>query len=310
MSKNKGETLYEKTMRRLKNNPIIVAILVIGAIAVGLSQGLDIFNKLKESLFPATAQITEVHITIQPYKVPQGYSGSPILRSPALDNANNLNEITEAIITQITEAVQPGKATEHQSTLKIDGKILHSDKPVNGEITVIEPLSPTPIQQDVRVYIKNIVEGDDLSTRFGDNAVFDPNCSCIHLDLSAPESGYQDQSLDIYKFRDGYSFNKQVQVTTMDIVFPIVPVVVLIEMPQGNGATEQDIKVTQAGLYSALREKIQENTRLTLSSFKTQDELKAAIDAEIAKIPIGVGKDNYIFQNRVDFIITVNFIMK
>ena len=50
MSRNKNETLYEKTMRQLKNNPIVVALLVIGAVAVGVSQGLDIFNKVKRSV--------------------------------------------------------------------------------------------------------------------------------------------------------------------------------------------------------------------------------------------------------------------
>jgi len=109
MSENKGETLYEKTMRQLKNNPIVVAILVIGAIAVGLSQGLDIFNKFKETVSPAKAQITEIHLSIQGFNASGEYDGSPILRSPTLkDNADlNVvgNDIAEAITNEIKQPI-------------------------------------------------------------------------------------------------------------------------------------------------------------------------------------------------------------
>ncbi len=306
MSKDKSETLYEKTMRQLKNNPIVVTILVIGAIAVGLSQGLDVFNKLKSTVSPAKAQITEIHITIQPYDVVQGYTDSPTIRSLDMGNTSDTDAIAKSILEQIIEVVQPGSGSGFNANLEIKENILSSDKSLAGEVVVMNSVAQVP----VRVEIPDLTKGEDLTHEFSDSATFDQRCNCIHLELRGPKGDFQNETLEIYQVRSGFSFDSSSQVTRKTLDFTVVPVSILIESPKGEGSDAAKLGAFEASLNNSLRQKVSETTSLRLSPYQSLSDLRAVIEPLIPSIAPGGGKGNILEQYRVDFIAAVNFVMK
>jgi len=309
MSKNKSETLYEKTMRQLKNNPIVVGILVLGAIAVGLSQGLDIFNKVKETVSPTKPyipQITEVQLTIQPYDVVTGYTGSPTIRPLNMENTAEIDAIAKSILEQISEVTQPGSESEFSASLEIKGNVLSSDKSLEGGVIVMNSVAQVP----ARVNILDLVKGADLTSVFSDSATFNQQCSCIHVELHVPTGGFQDATLEIYQVQNGYSFDPASSSTRKTLDFPVVTVSILIETPKGEGSDAANLSIFEARLNNSLRKNASDITSLQLSPYQSLSDLRAVIDPLIPSIAPGGGKGNVLEQYRVDFIITVNFIMK
>ena len=311
MSKDKNETLYEKTMRQLKNNPIVVAILVMGAIAVGVSQGLDIFNKVKETVSPTkpyVPQISEVQITLQPYDIATGYTASPIIRPLNMENIVEIDAIANAILEQISEVTQPGLESGSSANLEIKGNVLNSDKSLEAGVIVMN--SQSIAQVPVRVKIDDLSKGVDLTSVFSDSATFDQQCSCIHMELHVPAGGFQDDTLEIYQVQNGYSFDPSSLLTNKTLDFTVVMVSVLIETPKGEGSDAASLSTLEARLNNSLRQQASDMKSLQLSPYQSLSDLRAVIDPLIPSIAPGGGKGNVLEQYRVDYIITVNFIMK
>jgi len=309
MSKNKSETLYEKTMQQLKNNPIVVAILVLGAIAVGLSQGLDIFNKVKETVSPTKpyiSQITEVQITLQPYDIVTGYTASPIIRRLNMEDISEIDAIASSILEQISEVTQPGSESGFRANLEIQENVLSSDKSLEGGVIVMNSVAQVP----VRVKIPDLNKGVDLTSVFSDTATFDQQCSCIHMELHVPTGGVQDATLEIYQVQNGYSFESASPLTRKTLDFTVVAVSILIETPQGEGSDAASLSTLEARLNYSLRQQASDIKSLQLSPYQSLSDLRAVIDPLIPSIAPGGGKGNVLEQYRVDYIITVNFIMK
>ena len=310
MSKNKNETLYEKTMRQLKNNPIVVGILVLGAIAVGLSQGLDIFKKVKETVSPAkpyVPQITEVQITLQPYNIVTGYTASPTIRSLNMENNVEIDAIANSILEQISEVTQPGSESGFRANLEIKDNVLNSDQSLEGGVIVMNSVAQVP----ARVKIDDLNKGVDLTDVFSDSATFDQQCSCIHVELHVPAGGFQNVTLEIYQVqKDGYSFDPASSLTRKTLDFTVATVSILIETPKGEGSDAASLSTLEARLNNSLRQQASDIKSLELSPYPSLSDLRAVIDPLIPSIAPGGGKGNVLEQYRVDYIITINFIMK
>jgi hypothetical protein len=309
MSRYKNETLYEKTMRRIKNNPIVVAILTIGAIAVAVSQGLDMFNNLKQTVSPAepsVPQISEVQITIQPYDVVTGYTDPAAILSLAPEGEAEIDAIAEAILEQISGAIQPGAESGFRANLEIEDDILSADKPLQGGVIVMNSVT----QVAARVEIPDLAQGTDLTSIFSDSATYDAECSCIHMELHVATGGFQDEMLDIHQVANGYSFKPSSPSTSITLDFSVITTSILIETPKGEGADEAVLGALEARLNNSLRQQASGPKNLQLSPYQSLGELRAIIDPLIPSIAPGGGKGNVLEQYRVDFIVSVNFIVK
>ena len=291
MSKDKSETLYEKTMRQLQNNPIVVAILVIGAIAVGVTQGLDIFNKVKETVSPTkpyNPQITEVQITLQPYDVVTGYTASPTIRPLNMENIVEIDEIADSILEQISEVTQPGSESGFSAALEIKQNVLSSDKSLAGGVIVMNSFEQVP----ARVNIDDLSKGVALTSLFSDSATFDGQCSCIHMELHTPTGGFQDGTLEIYQLENGYSFDPASSLKKRTLDFTVVTVSILIEIPKGEGSDAATLSTVEARLNNSLRQKASDSKSLELSPYQSLSDLRAVIDPLIPSIAPGEGKGN------------------
>lgn len=308
MSNDKNETLYDKTMRQLKNNQLVVAIMVIGAIGLGLSQGVDIFTKLRDALFPSTPALTQVHITIQPYDVVKGYTGSPILRQANIDRGTEVNAVAQIILDNVIADVTPEGGTDLKIKLDIRDNLLISDQAVDAELTVMASEQPT--QMEVRSPVADLTSGTDLAGLFSDRTVLDPRCNCIHMILHALKTGFNSRYVDIYQLQDGYSFDPAALIATKDVAFGVEPVSLLIEQPQGQGQDTTLIEALKSSLEYTLREGTRKYEFLELSPYKSVTEFRAFIDPLIPSIAPGPGKGNTLEQYQVDYVVTVNFIVK
>jgi hypothetical protein len=310
MSQDKDGTLYDKTMRQLKNNPLVVVILVLGVVFAGLAQGLDIFNKIKDAVFPSKAKISEVHVTIQPYDLITGSTASPILRLPAVGRGLDVDQMAQNILDEILAVVKDGSATEYSTHLQIKDNLLSADQPVNGELTLLMGNSPVQAPTTYPLPVPGLTEGTDLAQYFADRMVFDPDCSCIHLILSAPKNGFLQFDVEIYQVPGGYSFKRASRTTSLPVDFKPTSVSILLQVPQGKGTDQASIDALQSSLDYALRQRAGENDLLKLSPYKSEAELRAVVDPLIPALEPGAGKGNILDQYRVDFIVTVDFVVK
>jgi hypothetical protein len=293
----------------LKNNPIVVGILVLGAIAVGLSQGLDIFKKVKETVSPAKAHITEVHISIQGFNTSGEYDGSPILRSPPLKDKTDFKAVAGDIAEAIANEIKPAQSQTYIANLEINGNILTSDQPVRANLIAVKVNNPV-MQIGPRVQAADLIAGEDISQRFADSAFFSSDCNCIHLELDAPVDGYEEEPFDIFQYQAGYSFDANQMINKKSVLLNTSRVSVLIDFPQGQGVDEQHLSATEVTLDGAIRQQIQASDFMTISPYKTQAEYKAEIEKAIAALPLGGGKEDYLAQHGVKYIVTITFIMK
>lgn len=302
MGKKSDETLYDKTIQRLKNNPIIVTIMVLGMVIIAITQ----FLNASKPFLPAKQHITELQVTIQPYNVVTGYTDSPTIRSLEMGNTLETDAIAKSIIEQVIEVVQPNSSSGFNANLVIKGNVLSSDQPLEGGVVVVNNFT----QVAARVKIPDLSKGEDLTQEFSDPATFDEQCNCIYLELYAPKAGFENATIKIHQGQNGLSFDSSSQVNDKTISFTVVTVSILIEYPKGEGSDAAKLDTFNASLNNSLKQNISEIKSLQLSPYQSLSDLRAVIDPLIPSISPGEGKGNVLEQYRVDFIITVNFVLK
>jgi hypothetical protein len=302
VSRKSDETLYDKTIQRLKNNPIIVTIMVLGVVIIAIAQ----FLNASKPFLPTKQHVTELQVTIQPYNVVTGYTDSPAIRSLDMGNTSETDAIAKSIIEQVIEVVQPNSSSGFNANLEIKGNVLSSDQSLEGGVVVVNSFT----QVAARVKIPDLAKGEDLTQLFSDPATFDEQCNCIYLELYAPKAGFENLAVKIHRDGDAFSFDSSSQVTKKALRFTVVTVSILIEYPKGEGADAAKLSAFEAGLNNGLRQNISGIESLRLSPYQSLSDLRAVIDPLIPSISPGEGKGNVLEQYRVDFIITVNFVLK
>lgn len=310
MSTDSSENLLDKIKLRVKNHPIGVFFLLFGSIILVLGDVLDVFNTARAIISPTkpyVPQIAQVYLTLQPYKLTQGAVGTPI--STTFEDIDGINALAEAIMTHIRDVVHPGSEPKYEAALRIEDGSLYSDKAMTGYLFVIDQ-ADSVLQATERIELGDLTRGIRLSTRFKDRATFSPDCNCIHIEVNAPVDGYQSRTVDVYQYQDGHSFDPDMQVMSQAIELASGRVRILLEEPRGEGGTEKDVRVAQAGLFNAIASKIVDDSSFELALAFSEEELEAQTQSDLDSFPIGPAKEAYLEQNRVDYIIRVTFIMK
>ena len=256
---------------------------------------------------PAPTTPTPIVYTPTPLGTPPSLrEAAPTIRRLNMEDISEIDAIASSILEQISEVTQPGSESGFRANLEIKESVLSSDKSLEGGVIVMNSVAQVP----VRVKIPDLNKGVDLTSVFSDTATFDQQCSCIHMELHVPTGGVQDETLEIYQVQNGYCFDPASPLTRKTLDFIVVTVSILIETPQGEGSDAASLSTLEARLNNSLRQKASDRTSLQLSPYQHLSDLRAVIDPLIPSIAPRGGKGNVLEQYRVDYIITVNFIMK
>ena len=85
---------------------------------------------------------------------------------------------------------------------------------------------------------------------------------------------------------------------------------ILVLTPEGAGVDDSDLKAIALSLNGEIRQQLQNTNLITLSPYPSLDDLKAANNSAVTSMPYGSGKQTWQEQNRVDYVVTVTFVMK
>lgn len=285
------ETLYDQTVTRLKNNKLVVLVLIAFAVLLAVAQLQGALSGIKNALFPPKAHV-QVRAFIQRYDFMVGNIEPP---KPLATTSGTVPEIAQGLATDIGAAIEraPGIV---QATLQINGSSLRADQKLRAAVLIFV----LPMSQVARTPT-DVGEADNINLA----AIFDDPQYVDHADNSidmevVPHLGYFERvPLKIFRSATGFSFDGAPVGKTRTIHFtPHTPKVLLATFE----AASEPLQNARAALASALRADLAKNPALELSP-STEEEL--AKDKErIQALGPGPAKSALANEHNADYIVT------
>jgi hypothetical protein len=284
-----SETLYDQITQRLKNNKVVVLILIAFAVVLGVAQ---FQGALTGIIGTVRAPQVQVQASIQPYDFMGGQAASLKGLTPIQGDSDHIEKMAVALSEEIVSALGVTPTTV-EATLQIDGHSLHSSQPLRASVLVLA----SPIAQVGRV-AKDLGEanGLDVLPLFGDSQFVNHNDNSLDMEL-VPQHGYfQRESLKIFRGNPDFSFEPNGKQLTKVIRFtPHKPKLML-----AFDTTGPQLENARASLEFMLRSELQKRS-LELSSL-TQAELEEQRKT-IQNLGMGAAKTQLTDKFNVDYIV-------
>ncbi len=203
---NDASTLYDQAVRKLKNNKVVVLVLLGFTVLGAVAQVYGVFSGIISSLFPPKTHV-QVAASIQRYDFMVGKTKAVKPLGLVQGDVTHLQQIADDLAKEIASAMGPTR-TSSEVTLAIESHNLHANQPVRASVLVFVP----PIVQIGRVP-KAVGETDtvDMQPLFGDPQFVDPRYNSIDMELEPCAGGYQREPLKIFKRGMDFSFDAQRQ---------------------------------------------------------------------------------------------------
>jgi hypothetical protein len=286
-----NETLYDQVVTRLKNNKLMVFVLIAFAVLLAVAQLQGALSGIKNALFPPKTRV-QVAAFIQRYDFMVGNIESP---KPLATRKGSIPEIAQTLAKDIGAAIGPAPGIV-QATLQIDGSGLRADQKLRAAVLIFVP----PMSQVARTP-KDVGEADnlDLTAIFNDPQYVDHADNSIDMEL-VPRMGYfEREPLKIFRSAKGFSFDGASAGKTRTIQFnPHTPRVLLATFE----AAGEPLQNARTALTSALRTELARNPALELSP-STEEEL-AKEKREIQALGPGPAKSALANEHNADYIVT------
>ena len=306
---NKEDTLYDRIVRKLKNKPIIVSILLIFVMIIAISQFLGGVSEIINTFFPDRGDL-EITIYIQHVDLMSSSTESSEILGPIYGDIDDIQHIGELIARQIVETIQPQTTETNQlrqlyfeTTLEISGNNLQSSQLVHAYIIL---LGVEQVGRVVREFGKT--ESLNLTLLFQE-LYFDPMYNCTSMTIGDLDGHFENELLQIFKHDDNnFSFDAEKKIANKTIrIFPRKKIII-IETFDVGGANPEIVDSVRISLDSALRNELEAYEFIKISSL-TQEDLRRIRDENQA-LPVGHAKEELIRQSNVHFIVKGSVVIK
>jgi hypothetical protein len=286
-----NKTLYDQVVTRLKNNKLVVLVLIAFTVLLAVAQLQGALSGIKNALFPPKAHV-QVAAFIQRYDFMVGNIEPP---KPLATTRGSIPEIAKDLAQGIGAVIEPTPGIV-RAILQIDGSSLRADQKLRAAVLIFVP----PMSQAARTP-KDVGAADnlDLTAIFNDPQYVDHADDSVDMEL-VPRIGYFERvPLKILRSAAGFSFDGASAGKTRAIQFtPHTPRVLLATFD----AAGEPLQNARAALASALRTDLARNPALELSP-STEEEL-AKEKEKIQALGPGPAKSALANEHNADYIVT------
>jgi hypothetical protein len=290
-----SESLYDQTIRKLKNNKVVVIFLIGFVVVLGLAQIQGAFSGLLR-----TVRNPKIHLqaSIRPYD----FMGGTI--SPEKNLASLSGQITQISILvppltkQILTEIGAGQTTL-DACLQIEGGALRASQPLQAAVLVFG----SPTSQMARIG-KNLgdANGIDISALFKDSQFVNGVDNAVDMEV-VPQHGYfQREPLSIFRRHQGLSFEPDHDALAKVIHFTAQIPKIMLAVEAGDTHVED----AKESLDFALRSELAKHSSLELSPL-TQSDLDEQRKA-IQRLGEGIAKSQLEDKYNVDYIVKVKIL--
>lgn len=303
---NKEDTLYDRIVRKLKNKPVIVSILLTFVVIIAASQFLGGVSDIINTFFPDRGNL-KVTIYIQHADLMYSSTESSEILGPIYGDIDDIPHMGELIARQIVETIQPPTTeTNFETTLEILGDNLQSSQLVDVFIIILLGVS----QYEDRVQREcSETESLNLTSLFQEELYFDPECNCTSITIGDPDGHFKNEFLKIFKHDDNnFSFDAEKKIANKTIRIYPRKKIIIIETFDVGGANPEIVDSVRISLDSALRNELEAYEFIEISSL-TKEDLDRKRD-EIRPLPVGRAKEGLIGQFNVHFIVKGSVVIK
>jgi len=291
------DTLYDKTVEKLKNNVAVAVILLLAAGVVGLAQFSDALSTLRGIFSPPSTMVI-ARISILRYDFMVGESGSPKYLKAVSAKMTDLQHIADTIAREVVAEIGP-PPDAFSATLTLNGSVLTASRALRVSILAMSgPQQTAPQDRDL-----GEVTTLDLRTIFDDPAVVNPHDHSVRLSLGDRAGYFSSQYLQVFKRGETSSLDADRDTSTRTLEFtPRVPAILLTRLD----TTEARLRGPSDSLTDLLREGLERTHQ-----FKLLDPKMTLPDLErrrqdFQRVATGPFKEQAIDDFRADYIISGN----
>jgi hypothetical protein len=291
---NETETLYDQTIRTLKNSKVIVLVLIAFAVLLGLAQLQGALSGIRTAFFPAKTQV-HVDALVQRYDFMVGNVESPKPLKSVQGDITHVRQVAENLAEELSSAIgsAPGKS---EAVLRIDRSSLRATQPLRAAVLVFV----APMTQVARVaHELGDANNLDLQPIFADPQFTGPTNNSIDVEVSLAVGSFEREPLKIFKRPDGFSFEADVRAQEKTLSFSPHKARIILSRFEAKG---EDLQRASAALESALRAALQKYPSLELSPL-TLEELEKQ-KKTIQNLRPGETKSALANQFSVDYLVT------
>lgn len=288
------ETLYEKTVRNLKNRKSVVIVLFLFALAIGAGQFLGGISNIAK-FFTTKRTKLQATISLQQYDLLAEATESPKILDTLNGDVKDVRRISELIAEQLTAVIQPERVLDAE--VEISGNTLNSSQSLIAYIHLWGPQQRGP---EVKTFGKE--NGLDLLALSEDYLFFDPRRNLLTISIRDRKGYFRREFLEIFKKGDSFTFDEAGGIVKKKLRFRPRKSKVLVEILEVSGADREVNESVQASLNSEVRKALGGYDFIHLSPLNRNDLMRKR--EEIMQLPLGPGKGRLIDQYNVDFIVT------
>ncbi len=290
-----AETLYDRAIRKLKNNKAVVFVLIAFAVVLAVAQLQGALSGIISALFPAKT-VAQVSASIERYDFMAGRIEPVKSLAPIGRDITHVQEIADELTKEIVSAIGPMQ-NGFEVSLQVGDHTLRASRPVPIAIIVVT----SPMAQVGRIS-RDIGETDslDLQALSQDPQLFNPQRHVLEIELGALTAGLDRVSLEVFKRGNDFSFSPDQVEKRKVIQFSPHKVTLIIEKFEARGERVQNAGVS---LDSAIKQALGRYPFLQLSSETVADLDRKRSELQQNLHP-GMGKSALANQFNVDFVIT------
>lgn len=284
---NQAGTLYDRIIAKLKDNKVVVVVVLAFIAVTSLGQLYGLFPGIMGWLFPPKFHVSA---SIRPYDFMVGDVGQRQQLEPVQGSASQVDSIAANLAKEIASACGP--ATDRlDATLEIQGQTLRSSRPLHVSI----PGFQNPMAQTTR-YGKDLGENEnfDLGSFVGPGFM-DAADNSVGLNLGA--RGFDGKYVKIFKREEGLSFDPQQQRLTQNISLTPRKIKLLLDFTVSG---DPDGKF--ADLMAEVGRKLPSFIEVSSETLATLEKERGDVRSQ----PIGPGKLLVSDQYNVDFVVSGN----
>ncbi len=299
------ETLYEKTVRNLKNRKSVVIVLFLFALAIGGGQFLGGISEIA-GFFTTKRTKLQATIWLQQFDLVAEATESPKTLDTIDGDVKDVERVSKLIVEQLTLEIQPERTFDAE--VEISGNTLSSSKSLIAYLHpwFEQPESPKQEGSVVKMFGK---ENDlDLLALHEDEGFFDPGRNLLTMSIRDRQGYFHRKSLKIFKKGDSFAFDEAGGIVKKTVAFRPRTSKVLVETFEVSGANRDVHERVQASLNSQVKRALGESAFIDLSPLDRDDLVRKR--EQIMELPLGPGKEHLIDQYNVDFIVTEEIVIK
>ncbi len=197
-----AETLYDRAIRKLKNNKAVVFVLIAFAVVLAVAQLQGALSGIISALFPAKT-VAQVSASIERYDFMAGRIEPVKSLAPIGRDITHVQEIADELTKEIVSAIGPMQ-NGFEVSLQVGDHTLRASRPVPIAIIVVT----SPMAQVGRIS-RDIGDTDslDLQALSQDPQLLNPQRHVLEIELRALTAGLDRVSLEVFKRGNDFSFS-------------------------------------------------------------------------------------------------------